>query len=223
METIKNAIWGTSETQSGEEPVSGQTGDGTADKPYDAGNTKGQSGTTGEYGSSGTTGDSTTGGSSVPTATSDTLGASDPTPSTAEVSASGESKAPVGGFGTVEPSVGANLSSTDQPEVKQPGVDKPLDEPTGEQHPDDHSGDPLKGEGTGEKYVKTSGMAADGGDFDATKPGAGKEADRLLEQKGVHHEPGPAKTNVSSEPDTPSKTKFSTKLKEKLHIGKSKS
>lgn len=34
------------------------------------------------------------------------------------------------------------------------------------------------GEGTGEKYVKTSGLQADGGDFDATKPGAGREADR---------------------------------------------
>lgn len=33
-------------------------------------------------------------------------------------------------------------------------------------------------EGTGEKYVRTSGLQADGGDFDATKPGAGKEADR---------------------------------------------
>lgn len=32
--------------------------------------------------------------------------------------------------------------------------------------------------GTGEQYVKTSGLQADGGDFDATKPGAGKEADR---------------------------------------------
>lgn len=32
--------------------------------------------------------------------------------------------------------------------------------------------------GTGEQYVKTTGLQADGGDFDATKPGAGKEADR---------------------------------------------
>ena len=37
---------------------------------------------------------------------------------------------------------------------------------------------PSTGEGTGEKYVKTTGMAVDGGDFDATKPGAGREADR---------------------------------------------
>lgn len=35
-----------------------------------------------------------------------------------------------------------------------------------------------KGEGTGEKYIKSSGLAAEGGNFDATKPGAGREADR---------------------------------------------
>lgn len=34
------------------------------------------------------------------------------------------------------------------------------------------------GKGTGEKYVKSSGLQADGGDFDASNPGAGKEADR---------------------------------------------
>ena len=36
------------------------------------------------------------------------------------------------------------------------------------------------GTGTGEQYVMTSGMKADGGDFDASKPGAGREADRML-------------------------------------------
>jgi hypothetical protein len=44
----------------------------------------------------------------------------------------------------------------------------------------------VVGAGTGEEYVKSSGLAADGGDFDASRPGAGREADRLLEQKGVH-------------------------------------
>jgi hypothetical protein len=34
------------------------------------------------------------------------------------------------------------------------------------------------GEGTGQKYVKSSGLKADGGDFDASAAGAGKEADR---------------------------------------------
>lgn len=35
-----------------------------------------------------------------------------------------------------------------------------------------------QGEGTGEKHGQSSGMNADGGDFDATNPGAGREADR---------------------------------------------
>lgn len=38
--------------------------------------------------------------------------------------------------------------------------------------------DSGESKGTGEEYVKSSGLQADGGDFDATKPGAGKEADR---------------------------------------------
>lgn len=37
---------------------------------------------------------------------------------------------------------------------------------------------PSKGEGTGEKYVKSTGLHADGGDFDAANAGAGREADR---------------------------------------------
>lgn len=35
--------------------------------------------------------------------------------------------------------------------------------------------------GTGQQHVKSTGVAADGGDFDATKPGAGKEAERKYE------------------------------------------
>lgn len=34
------------------------------------------------------------------------------------------------------------------------------------------------GQGTGEQWVKSSGFKADGGDFDASAPGAGREADR---------------------------------------------
>jgi hypothetical protein len=69
--------------------------------------------------------------------------------------------------------------------------------------PNDHSGEPMKmhdaseqkkersdsvaqeggdphggSKGTGTEYVKSTGLAADGGDFDVTKPGAGKEASR---------------------------------------------
>ncbi|KAB5570849.1 hypothetical protein GE09DRAFT_1104981 [Coniochaeta sp. 2T2.1] len=52
-----------------------------------------------------------------------------------------------------------------------------------ESNDEDEGDGPQKtshGEGTGEQYVKSSGLKADGGDFDATKPGAGKEADRML-------------------------------------------
>ncbi|KAI9678663.1 MAG: hypothetical protein M1817_005720 [Caeruleum heppii] len=77
------------------------------------------------------------------------------------------------------------------------------------------------GEGTGEKWVKTSGMAAEGGDFDAAKPGAGREADRLLEQKGIHREPpsGSAIDDAMSTPDRSSKPGMGEKIKEKLHLG----
>jgi len=62
------------------------------------------------------------------------------------------------------------------------------------------------GEGTGEKYVKSSGMVADGGDFDASNPGAGKEADRLLETKGIHHTPGKAEPPAAEDTSTNSST-----------------
>ncbi|KAF2710221.1 hypothetical protein K504DRAFT_405216 [Pleomassaria siparia CBS 279.74] len=84
--------------------------------------------------------------------------------------------------------------------------------------------------GTGEQWVKTSGMAADGGDFDATKPGAGREADRLMEQKGIHKtapgkptEPlGEKSTHDSHDDHThgeKEKVPIGQKIKEKLHIG----
>lgn len=44
MESIKNVLGlGGSTTQSGQEPVSGVTGSGTAEQPYDAGNAQGES------------------------------------------------------------------------------------------------------------------------------------------------------------------------------------
>ncbi|KAF2502249.1 hypothetical protein BU16DRAFT_521016 [Lophium mytilinum] len=79
--------------------------------------------------------------------------------------------------------------------------------------------------GTGEQWVKTSGLHAEGGDFDATKPGAGREADRLMEQKGIHKtKPGEvAKDDASTASPTPSSSKekvsVADKIKNKLHIG----
>lgn len=86
-------------------------------------------------------------------------------------------------------------------------------------------------EGTGEKYVKSQGLAADGGDFDAAKPGAGREADRLLDQKGVHRDPaanGGIVANKGADADSAEKlaagssspkekVSLKTKIKNKLH------
>ncbi|KAF2669888.1 hypothetical protein BT63DRAFT_439060 [Microthyrium microscopicum] len=80
--------------------------------------------------------------------------------------------------------------------------------------------------GTGEQVVKASGLAADGGDFDATKPGAGSEANRLLEEKGVHKEkaaaPGSEPEPAANPSGTPGKVSKMDKIKEKLHIGSKK-
>jgi len=84
-------------------------------------------------------------------------------------------------------------------------------------------------DGTGELYVKSSGLKADGGDFDAAAPGAGREADRLLDVKGVHKEgangglvhtdskeDANGHANGSASP-TKEKTSLRSKIKAKLH------
>jgi len=76
------------------------------------------------------------------------------------------------------------------------------------------------GEGTGEKYVKSSGMKADGGDFDASNPGAGREADRLLETKGIHHTipgDGPPQATDDTGAEKSGKPSLGEKIKAKLH------
>lgn len=85
-------------------------------------------------------------------------------------------------------------AKTEETQAGEPPSDAPPS--TGVSDPADQSGKPLstinlgadkensgiqsesKGSGTGEQYVQSTGLAADGGDFDATKPGAGREADR---------------------------------------------
>ncbi|KFY05676.1 hypothetical protein V492_08367, partial [Pseudogymnoascus sp. VKM F-4246] len=59
----------------------------------------------------------------------------------------------------------------------------------------------TSGEGTGEQWVKSSGMKADGGDFDASAPGAGREADRLLTEKGIKRS-GADEKKVTEQMDT---------------------
>ncbi|KAI7780172.1 hypothetical protein LA080_016361 [Diaporthe eres] len=90
---------------------------------------------------------------------------------------------------------------------------------------EDGPGAESKGEGTGEQYVKSSGLAADGGDFDATKPGAGREADRLLEEKGMTTQTAAAASSdkkaeeekaEKTAPDSPDSKKEKASLKDKI-------
>ncbi|KAI9859812.1 MAG: hypothetical protein M1824_003592 [Vezdaea acicularis] len=78
------------------------------------------------------------------------------------------------------------------------------------------------GEGTGTKYEKSSGLQADGGDFDATRPGAGREANRLLEEQGRGHATGGAGGNGGAGSDAGHPTAHEgvgDKIKSKLHMG----
>lgn len=89
----------------------------------------------------------------------------------------------------------------------------------------DGPGAKSQGEVTGEQYVKSSGLAADGGDFDATKPGAGREADRLLEEKGMTTQTAAAAASgkkteeekaEKTAPDSPDSKKEKASLKDKI-------
>ncbi|EQK98100.1 glycine-rich cell wall structural protein 1 [Ophiocordyceps sinensis CO18] len=82
---------------------------------------------------------------------------------------------------------------------------------------EDGKEDGQESKGTGEKYVRTTGLAADGGDFDATKPGAGREADRLMEEKGKSRESlgnNDGKLSGGGDGDKPS---LGERIKNKLH------
>jgi hypothetical protein len=108
----------------------------------------------------------------------------------ADTSTSAAPTSPIGAAGggpgiAVEPSVDVDTSSGQCPTPKQ-GTNRPQETP--ETHTPET--EEKKSEGTGEKYEKSTGMAAEGGDFDASRPGAGREADRILDQKGIGHGKG---------------------------------
>jgi len=218
MESIRQAVFGNSEAAT--QPISGEQGAGTKTEPYDKGNDD----------TANTT--NTTAESANP---ADDL-ASQKQEEAGEAAQSTET----------DTKKDPKIPHTDEEreELMQKGGQFPHD-------PNDHSGEPLQvheeGEqkkgrsesvsqeggnphgktlGTGEQYVKSSGLEADGGDFDATNPGAGKEANRLLEQKGIHkdapdEQPVPSSTSSDKfdKTDKPSKLE---KLKEKLHLKKDK-
>lgn len=96
-------------------------------------------------------------------------------------------------------------------------VDKGKNVEENEENPKESEDDNYRSEGTGEKYVQTTGLQADGGDFDATKPGAGREADRLMEKKGMHNSNDPNSAGDDGGSPTSGKKSLGQKIKDKLH------
>ncbi|CAK7565345.1 MAG: hypothetical protein SEPTF4163_003260 [Sporothrix epigloea] len=92
---------------------------------------------------------------------------------------------------------------------------------------DDKPQSASHGTGTGEKYIRSSGLQADGGDFDAAREGAGREADRILEAKGISHgvkeqpstsaiDDAPTSDSGSASPSKKEKVSLGEKIKNKL-------
>ncbi|KKO97834.1 hypothetical protein THAR02_10056 [Trichoderma harzianum] len=79
---------------------------------------------------------------------------------------------------------GGNAAAASSNDAVQEDSNKPKEQKLPEDNSQQRGGD-QKWEATEDDYVKTTGLAADGGNFDAAKPGAGVEADRLMEQKGM--------------------------------------
>lgn len=245
LESINNmatsaakAVWGGNDPKN-EEPVSGETGDVSKGEPYDAGN-KVTGNTENDDNNYKTaphkTEDSSAGSGDLSKAQQDVRSPEDP--QTKPENANAKSNVD---DSTDGPDTGNNPDKIDGPGPKPiadvakayggdagnaksgEAVDK---EGKGEGAEDEDDGDgPQKtshGEGTGEKYIKSSGLKADGGDFDAANAGAGREAERLLEEKGVHitgDNHGAPEGDEGEEPAEADKEKksFCEKLKSKLH------
>ncbi|KAH6604078.1 hypothetical protein Trco_007524 [Trichoderma cornu-damae] len=184
------AVWGdssASETETHREPISGATGDVSKGEPYDAGNldAKGQSRV-----ESSLSGEADK--SSPPECPGPDL--ADDRHDDDLSSAAAKAKD--------EPPPGKPRGPRDDAAAADAGAERggPPGELTGEgprpveiaaKH---HGGSfpsapgqerPEAGIEQGAEHVKKAGLAADGGDFDAAKPGAGREADRLMEQKAL--------------------------------------
>ncbi|KUI64967.1 hypothetical protein VM1G_00142 [Cytospora mali] len=219
--TTENVHPGTETTHNetkGTEPVSGKLGDTSKGEPFDAGNM--ESGATRDLKpTEGVPADnpSTTGDTGFKAAQADIR---DPDSSATTDPKTEHARQNVDDTGDLD-------TSANPDKVDGPGP-KPIEEVAHERGGDaaavtgasgsaggagaaedgeeDGPGAKSKGEGTGEQYVKSSGLAADGGDFDATKPGAGREADRLLGEKGiVNPTAAAAETAHKGEEESPEK------------------
>jgi len=274
METISNAansaasaasrtIWGDANTnatqtsESGVEPLSGQTGDVAKGEPYDAGNADIK--------------EADIANPSTPDISSSTRERWAPDNTTGAIAASSP-PGNVPGTDAIRPEDDQDktdvtyrhqpASNEDRNTQNQQGAERPTESPKGDevkaikeskeyaeagQNADtsgagsealsetynrsttitsagDGDDGPQKeshGSGTGEKWVKTSGIKADGGNFDAAQAGAGKEADRILETKGIQREsPGlssPQNSGKNTDDASEKKHGIRAKIKGILH------
>ncbi|KAH7228880.1 hypothetical protein BKA60DRAFT_590011 [Fusarium oxysporum] len=214
METISNltaaaskAVWGDNQTAN-KEPVSGVQGDTKHGEPYDAGNleTPQQEKVAQNFGSHGE--ERATGlGHEAP----DLHDVDDTSEGTDVKLGEGPGPRPIeklakehGGDAGNAPVEGTSHKPT---EVGSEGA---TESTKSENQPHDPKED---------EYVTASGFAADGGDFDASKPGAGREADRLMEQKGIHLGESESSDHSKTESHSSGKHHRSDEKKDKPSIG----
>jgi len=105
------------------------------------------------------------------------------------------------------------------------GVSGAIGKAIGKDDPDNYGRQTgSHGSGTGEEYVNSSGMKVDGGDFDTSKPGAAREADRLPEDRTVHYtaESSTIEDGNTEDPleDKAHKPSLKARVKAKLHLDK---
>jgi hypothetical protein len=202
METINNAanaavkaVWGEGEAK--KEPVSGVTGDVVKGEPYDAGNldTPAQEKIVRLYNAENETPAPPNTTTTATTTTSD----QSPPRNTTLAAPFVKSDTSAAQHDTRHPDDVPDI--LDSKDLKGPGP-KPIDV-VAKKHGGDagqakkdsnthgnYGGDTKQqasGQGTGEAHVHATGFLADGGNFDAKNPGAGKEADRL-----IHHHDHPS-------------------------------
>ncbi|KAL7896089.1 hypothetical protein HDV63DRAFT_388718 [Trichoderma sp. SZMC 28014] len=251
------AVWGESnDAETHKEPISGATGDVSKGEPYDAGNldpqaqSKVESALKGEEATSSDLADDhnytlssskkETGVLSAAATSTANEGVSEPrsAPTTGTINPeegkpldklTGKGPRPVEELakennGNAAAAAAVPVTETDSstavsataPEEKTPAL------AGNEQKSNAH-------EATEDEYVKSSGLAADGGDFDVTKPGAGLEADRLMEQKGIKVDDADPKDKTtssgssnggrkSSDSSRKDKPKLKERIKNKLHM-----
>jgi hypothetical protein len=205
--SASKAIWGdqttaaenatTGNETAGREPVAGETGDVNAGEPYDKGNLGKYFPAPNRLNQADRPDSTGTDPAPLSSTTNASTSLSNKTSATGPIGAEHETdKVGVTPYHNPTP-----LASSKDPSgaKTQQGAGQPIETPSSEQvakvdtsAPGPKSlgtkatsgsvatagGQESRDEGTGQKHVESTGFVADGGNFDASKPGAGKEADR---------------------------------------------